>query len=49
MIRSRSQKMIKIKTPGSRRVIHYKKRLKKSLLKLHPKVKREAFKEKVRK
>ena len=49
MIRSKSLKMIKVKTPGSRRTIHYKKRSKKSLLKLHPKIKREAFKERVRK
>jgi len=48
MIRSKSLKMIKVKTPGNRRAIHYKKHSKKSLLKLHPKVKREAFKEKVR-
>jgi ribosomal protein L34E len=49
MIRPRSLKMIKLKTPGGRRVIHYKKRSKKSLLKLPPKVKRELLKEKVRK
>jgi len=49
MIRSKSLKMLKVKTPGNRRAIHYKKRSKKSLLKLHPKIKREALKEKVRK
>jgi hypothetical protein len=49
MIRSKSLKMIKVKTPGNRRVIHYIKRSKKPLLKLHPKVKREMLKTKVRK
>jgi hypothetical protein len=49
MIRPRSLKRIKLRTPGNRRIIHYKKRSKKSLLKLHPKVKRETLKAKVRK
>ena len=49
MIRSKSLKMIKLRTPGNRRVIRYIKRSKKSLLKLHPKVKREMLKGKVRK
>lgn len=49
MRRSKSLRMVKVKTPGNRRVIHYKKRSKKSLSKLHPQFKREALKEKVRK
>jgi ribosomal protein L34E len=49
MIRSKSLKMIKLRTPGNRRVIRYIKRSKKSLLKLHSKVKREMLKGKVRK
>lgn len=49
MIRSRSLKRIKRKTPGSRNVIHLKKRSKKYLLKLPPKIKRELLKARVRK
>ena len=48
MIRPRSLKMIKKRTPGSRAVIHFKRHLKRSL-KLSPKFKREALKSKVRK
>jgi ribosomal protein L34E len=48
MIRSRSLKRIKRKTPGSRTVIHLRKRSKKSL-KLSPKIKKEYLKSKVRK
>lgn len=40
--------MVKVKTPGNRTVIRYKKRSKKSLLKLQPKVKREMLKRMVR-
>ena len=49
MIRSKSLRMFKKKTPGNRRTIHYKKFPKKSLLKSHPKDKREAFKAMARK
>jgi ribosomal protein L34E len=49
MIRSRSLKRIKLRTPGKRTVIHLKKHPKKSLFKISPKIKKEEFKEKVRK
>jgi hypothetical protein len=48
MIRNRSVKMFKVITPGNRRVMHFKKLTKKSLLKLQPKVKREMLKLRVR-
>jgi ribosomal protein L34E len=44
MIRSRSERQIKVKTPGNRVLIRYKKISRKSLLKLHPKIKREFLK-----
>jgi len=49
MIRSKSLRQIKVKTPGNRVVVRFKKLSKKTLLKLHPKIKRELLKEKVRK
>jgi ribosomal protein L34E len=49
MIRSRSLKRIKRRTPGNRTVIHLKKRQRKSLIKLPPKSKRGYLKAKVRK
>lgn len=49
MIRARSLKRIKRKTPGSKTVIHFIKRPKKSLLKISPKIKREQLKAEVRK
>jgi ribosomal protein L34E len=48
MIRTRTTKMLKVKTPGNRRTLHFKKRAGKSLLKSQPKVKRELLKKKVR-
>lgn len=49
MIRARSLKRIKRKTPGGKTVIHLKKRKKKCLLKTSPKIKREKLKAEVRK
>jgi hypothetical protein len=49
MIRSRSESRFKVKTPGGRTVIHTKKLSKKGLLNLHPKIKREMLKQRVRK
>jgi len=49
MIRPRSIKRIKRKTPGSKMTIHFKKRKNKPLLKFAPKIKREMLKERVRK
>jgi hypothetical protein len=48
MIRSRSSSKFKVKTPGNRVVIHTKKLVKKGLLNLHPKIKREMLKQRVR-
>jgi hypothetical protein len=48
MIRSRAISKFKVKTPGNRVVIHSKKLSKKGLLNLHPKIKREMLKQKVR-
>jgi len=49
MIRPRTLKRIKKRTPGGRRVIHLIKRSDKSLLKLPSRIKREQLKAKVRK
>jgi len=49
MIRPRSLKRIKVRTPGNRTVIHFKKRSKKPLLNLFTRIKKENLKEKVRK
>ena len=49
MIRPRSLKRIKVRTPGNRMVIHLKKRSKKSLFKTPAAIKKECLKEKVRK
>ena len=48
MIGSRSHSKFKVKTPGNRVVIHSKKLAKKGLLNLHPQIKREMLKQKVR-
>ncbi|MEM5778499.1 MAG: hypothetical protein QXD43_04240 [Candidatus Aenigmatarchaeota archaeon] len=48
MIRARTLKRIKIKTPGGRNVIHFRKKKDKKF-KILPKIKREILKQRVRK
>jgi len=49
MIRPRTLKRIKRKTPGGRTTIHLKKRSNNCLFRPHPRIKREKLKAKVRK
>ena len=48
MIRPRTLKRIKVRTPGGRTVIHLKKRSKKPLSSISTRTKRENLKERVR-